>query len=37
MEVAPIDERQLDGCAAKPHRGLEAAEAAADDDDAVSV
>jgi hypothetical protein len=35
VEVAPVDERDVDRCAAQRTDGLLAAEAAADDDDAV--
>ena len=36
MEVAPVDERDLDaGCLAQRERRLKAAEAAADDDDSM--
>jgi hypothetical protein len=37
MEVAPVDEGELHGRAPQLERGLEAAEAAADDDDPVGV
>ena len=37
VEVAPVDQRDLHVCAPQPARGLESAEAAADDDDPVGA